>query len=181
MKAVANYSRLQVTQRFCCVDRTEPVTFCRRVNRLSTNSPVWTLRWALRWDDFPYIFPQPANGQPCFFSGVSVLPCALFRGSLRTGDTRLLPRSSFCFSCLPASVAPPRHLLSPAPIASGPHFFKSNKIIATISKVPFSWLSLNTSSVLSRGQVGTQSTETSTSDIAGADLGGVETVCAEFL
>lgn len=172
-----------MTQRgFAAVDRTEPVDFfCRRVTRLRLHSPVWTLRWALRCDDFPYIFPQPAKGQPCLFSGVSVLPGVLFRDALRTGDTRLLPLSSFSFSSLPASLAPPRHLLPSAPIRSGPHFFKSSKIIATINNVPFSWFSLKLSSVLSRGRAGTQSTDASTSDISGADRGGVARVCAELL
>lgn len=148
---------------------------------LKGRSPVWTLRWALRCDDFPYIFPQPAKGQACLFSGVSVLPGVLLRDALRTGDTRLLPLSSFSFASLPASPATPRHLLPSAPIGSGPHFFKSSKIIATINSVPFSWLSLKPSSVLSRGRAGTLSTGTSTSDIVGADQGGVKRVCGELL
>lgn len=134
--------------------------------------PVWTLRWALRWDDLPYIFPQPVKVQQCLFSGDSCLTAAtlLFRDCLGGTETllspafnRQLPRSTF--SCVPASL-PPRHLPLPALMAFGLHLFNSNKIIATISKVLLSWLSFSVSSVRPGGRLGTQSAETSTSDMA---------------
>lgn len=122
------------------------------------HSPVWTLRWALRWDDLPYIFPQPGKGQQCLFSGDSCLAdAALFLPRLSPTFTRRLPRSTF--SCAPAS-PPLTHLLPPAMLL-GLHLFKSNKIIATISKVLLSWFSFNVSSAWPDGRLG----KTSTSDI----------------
>ena len=146
--------------------------------------PVCTLRWALRWDDLPYIFPQPVKGQQCLFSGDSCLTATalLFRDCLGAAEPRLspafnrqLPRSTF--SCAPAaSPVPPRHLLPPPLTALG--LFKSNKIIATISKVLFSWFSFNTSSVRPGGRLGAQSAETPTSDITTAGSGWRKgTVC----
>lgn len=142
------------------------------------HSPVWTLRWALRWDDLPYIFPQPVKGQQCLFSGDSCLADAalLFRDTLGAAGPPLLspafnrqpPRSTF--SCAPASL-PPRHRLPPAAMAFGLHLFKSNKIIATISKVLLSWLSFSVSSVRPGGRLGTCSAETSASDITTAKSG----------
>lgn len=132
----------------------------------------------------PYIFPQPAKGQQCLFSEHGSLPAAaafVFRGCLAwlAGEPRLspqlrrLPRSAF--SCAPASL-PPRHLFSPALTALGLHLFKSSKILATISKVLFSWLSFSTSSIRpGGGRLGTRSAETSTSDditIPEAEPGG---------
>lgn len=132
------------------------------------HSPVWTLRWALRWDDLPYIFPQPVNGQQCLFSRDSCLPdAALFLTRLSPTFSRQFPRSTFStFSCVP--VSPPLiHLLLPAMLL-GLHLFKSNKIIATISKVLLSWFSFNVSSAWPDGRLGKQSADTSTSDITGA-------------
>lgn len=142
----------------------------------SLHLPVWTLKWALRWDDLPYIFPQPVKGQQCLFSGDSCLAALLFLDCLGSTEPLLspafnqqLPRSTF--SCAPASL-PPRHLLPSALIALGLHLFKSNKIIATISKVLFSWFSFSMSSVRPGGRLGTQSAETSTSDITTAKPDG---------
>lgn len=128
----------------------------------NSHSPVWTLRWALRWDDLPYIFPQPVNGQQCLFSRDSCLPDAgLFLPPMSPTFSRQLPPSTF--SCVPAS-PPLTHLLPPAMLL-GLHLFKSNKIIATISKVLLSWVSFNVSSAWPDGRLGKQSAETSTSDI----------------
>lgn len=158
---------------------------CSQHNRAFLHLPVCTLRCALRWDDLPYIFPQPVKGQQCLFSGDSCLAVAgaalLLRGCLGATDPRLspafnrqLPRSSF-FSCVPASL-PPRHLLSPGLIAFGLHLFKSSKIIATISKVLLSWVSFNMSSVRPGGRLGSQSAETSTSDITTAAPAGEQKI-----
>lgn len=147
----------------------------------SHHLPVCTLRWALRWDDLPYIFPQPVKGQQCLFSGHSCLVdtaspavALLFRDCLGAAEplwlspafNRQLTRSTF--STEPASLPPLRHLLPPP--ALGLHLFKSNKIIATMSKVLFSGVSFNMSSVRpDDGLLGTQSAESSTSDITTAD------------
>lgn len=171
----------EVTQSdFAVVNRIEPISFIGL--QQSLHLPVWTLRWALRWDDLPYIFPQPVKGQQCLFSGDSCLAAALlFRDCLGATEPRLspafnrqLPRSTF--SCAPASL-PPRHLLPPPLMALGLHLFKSNKIIATISKVLFSWVSFNMSSVRPGGRLGARSAETSTSDITTADPDGEKTQC----
>lgn len=136
------------------------------------NSPVWTLRWALRWDDLPYIFPQPVKGQQCLFSGEScclVAAVLLLRATLFDEASRgaSLPSPALsrhaALSCDAAASAPPRHLL-----AFGLHLFRSRRIMATICKVLLSWLSFSVSSVRpTGGRLGTQSaeTETAASDI----------------
>lgn len=147
---------------------------CRR----TAYSPVWTRRWALRWDDLPYIFPQPVKGQQCLFSGESCCLAAaalLLRATLLDGSSRgaSLPSAAFnrqgARSCVAASPPPPRHLP-----AFGMHLFKSSRIIATICKVLLSWLSFSVSSVRPGGRTGTQSaeTETAASDITAANPDG---------
>lgn len=81
VKAVANYSRLQVTQRgFAAVGRTEPVTFCRRVNRLSPALTGVDPEVGFQVGRLPVYFPTAGKGAAVLLLGGLRSPRCLVPG-----------------------------------------------------------------------------------------------------
>lgn len=141
-----------VCVRKCRVSSSERENFFAQSGQVQWKglSPVCTLKCALRWDDLPYILPQPAYGQQCLFSAATRPDCrfrVLFTLQRSVNAFMHFSRFSLPPAWFSASLSTIHLVLMPVPRVHGIHWFRSSRIIATISRVRLSWLSSSPASL----------------------------------